>query len=203
MAVLLVLAGPSGVGKGTIVRELLDRDPSIWYSISATSRPPRTGEVDGHDYRFLSRADFESLIAEGGFLEWFDVFGDLKGTPRAPVQKHLAAGDDVILEIDVQGALAVRASFPDAVLVFVRPPSREVQRERLVNRGTETSEAIDRRLDEAEAEESLAGRFDAVVVNDRLEPAVEQVAAILSGHRNRGRPPGPGSPAPATPAKGD
>jgi guanylate kinase len=186
VAVLLVLAGPSGVGKGTIVRELLDRDPRLWYSISATSRPPRPGEVDGRDYRFLTRSDFESLVAEGGFLEWFDVYGDLKGTPRAPVEKHLAAGDDVLLEIDVQGALAVRESFPDAVLVFVRPPSRDAQRERLANRGTDTHETIDRRLAEAEAEEALADRFDAVVVNDRLEPAVEQVAAILAGHRNPG-----------------
>jgi len=192
LSILLVLAGPSGVGKGTIVRELLERDPSLWYSISATSRPPRPGEVDGRDYRFLSRSDFESLIAEGGFLEWFDVYGDLKGTPRAPVQKHLAAGDDVLLEIDVQGALAVRKAFPEAVLVFVRPPSREAQRERLERRGTDTPETIDRRLAEAEAEEALAERFDAVVVNDSLEPAVEQVAAILTGHRN-----------PAPPAKGD
>jgi guanylate kinase len=137
-------------------------------------------------------------VAEGGFLEWFDVYGDLKGTPRAPVQKHLAAGDDVLLEIDVQGALAVRASFPEAVLVFVRPPSRAAQRERLANRGTDSSETIDRRLAEAEAEEALADRFDAVVVNDRLEPAVDQVAAILSGHRKPGA-----HPRPAPPAKGD
>jgi guanylate kinase len=203
VAVLLVLAGPSGVGKGTIVRELLDRDPSIWYSISATSRSPRPGEVDGRDYRFLARADFESLVAEGGFLEWFDVYGDLKGTPRAPVQKHLAAGDDVLLEIDVQGALAVRERFPEAVLVFVRPPSREAQRERLERRGTDAAATIDRRLAEAAAEEALADRFDAVVVNDRLEPAVEQVAAILAGHRNPGAPTEPGTPAPGTPAKGD
>ncbi len=192
LAVLLVLAGPSGVGKGTIVRELLERDPGVWYSISATSRPPRPGEIDGRDYRFLAREEFESLVAEGGFLEWFDVYGDLKGTPRAPVQKHLAAGDDVLLEIDVQGALAVRESFPDAVLVFVRPPSREAQRERLLSRGTDAPEVIDRRLAEAAAEEALADRFDAVVVNDRLEQAVDRVAAILAGHRT-----------PAPPAKGD
>ena len=138
-------------------------------------------------------------MAEGGFLEWFDVYGDLKGTPRAPVQKHLAAGDDVLLEIDVQGALAVRESFPEAVLVFVRPPSREAQRGRLVKRGTDDPETIDRRLAEAAAEEALADRFDAVVVNDRLERAVEQVAAILVGHRD----PGAAPRAPAPPAKGD
>ncbi len=112
------------------------------------------------------------------------------------MQKHLAAGDDVLLEIDVQGALAVRDAFPEAVLVFVRPPSREAQRERLERRGTDTAATIDRRLAEAEAEEALADRFDAVVVNDRLEPAVEQVAAILTGHRNPHRTPAP-------PAKGD
>jgi len=115
------------------------------------------------------------------------------------VQKHLAAGDDVLLEIDVQGALAVRESFPEAVLVFVRPPSREAQRGRLVKRGTDDPETIDRRLAEAAAEEALADRFDAVVVNDRLERAVEQVAAILVGHRD----PGAAPRAPAPPAKGD
>lgn len=184
MAVLLVLAGPSGVGKGTIVSELLSRDPSIWYSISATSRAPRPGEVDGRDYRFMSRDEFTELVDHGGFLEWFDVYGDLKGTPRAPVDKHLAAGDDVLLEIDVQGALAVQESFPDAVLVFVKPPTKELLRERLEGRGTDSAETIERRLANAEAEEALSDRFDAVVVNDDLGAAVEQVAAILAGHRD-------------------
>jgi guanylate kinase len=126
------------------------------------------------------------------------VFGHRYGTPEAPVRKHLAAGDDVLLELDVQGALAIKAAFPEAVLVFVRPPSRTVQRARLRQRGKDSPDTIDRRLAEADAEEALADRFDAVVVNDRLEPAVDQVAAILAGHRDPGAPAEPG-----TPAKGD
>ncbi len=182
-AILLVIAGPSGVGKGTIVGRLLERDPSLWYSVSATTRPPRDDEVDGRDYIFLSRDDFERLRAEAGFLESFDVYGDLKGTPRAPVEEHLAAGDDVLLEVDVQGALSVKEAFPDAVLVFVRPRSREVQRQRLLGRGQDDPEAVERRLAEAEAEEAQAVRFDHVIVNDDADRAAEEVAAILEAHR--------------------
>src|SRR3954454_7199997 len=132
---LLVVAGPSGVGKGTIVERLLARVPGLWESVSYTTRPPRPGEVDGVDYHFVSRDEFEALRDAGGFLEWFEVFGDLKGTPRGPVEERLAADADVLLEIDVQGALAVREQFPDAVLVFVRPPSLDVLRTRLEGRG--------------------------------------------------------------------
>jgi guanylate kinase len=171
------------VGKGTIVRRLLELDPSLWLSVSATTRAPRPGEDDGRDYRFLTRAEFERLRDGGGFLESFDVYGDLKGTPRAPVEEHLAAGRDVLLEIDVQGALAVREAFPEAVLVFVRPPSREVQRERLLGRGQDDPEAVERRLAAAEAEEALADRFDHVLVNDDAGRAAEELAAILETHR--------------------
>jgi guanylate kinase len=171
------------VGKGTIVRRLLARDLNLWFSVSATTRPRREGEVDGRDYRFLSREEFERLRAEGGFLESFDVYGDLKGTLRVPVEEHLAAGDDVLLELDVQGAMAVKEAFPDAVLVFVRPPSREVQRQRLLGRGQDHSEAVELRLAAAEAEEAQAGRFDHVVVNDDANRAAEEVAAILAKHR--------------------
>jgi guanylate kinase len=179
-----VLAGPSGVGKGTIIRELLAREPGLWYSVSATTRPRRPGEVDGRDYLFMSRDDFVRLRDAGGFLEWFEVFGDLKGTPRAPVEEHLAAGDDVLLELDVQGAMAIRAAYPDAVLVFVKPPSRAEQRRRLLARGGDDPDEIERRLAEADAEEALAPRFDAVVVNDDLDRAVEEVAAILDRNRS-------------------
>ena len=182
---LVVIAGPSGVGKGSIVRRLLELDHRLWFSVSLNTRPPRPGEVDGVDYWFVDRDEFVRLRDEGGLLEWFQVYDDLKGTPRAPVDQHLAAGDDVILELDVQGARAVRAAFPEAVLVFVKPPSRSVQRERLFARDPHVDPAVlERRLDQAEDEERQASDFDAVVVNDDLTLAVEQVAAILRGRRD-------------------
>ena len=186
---LLVLAGPSGVGKGTIVRKLLELEPRLWFSVSATTRPRRAGETDGKDYLFLDRREFERIRDEGGFLEWFDVYGDLKGTPRAPVDEHLDAGDDVLLEVDVQGALAVREKYPDAVLVFVKAPSREEQRRRLLERGQDDPEAIERRLARAEEEEQAAARFDAVIVNDDADRAAREVAAILESHREARPPP--------------
>jgi guanylate kinase len=171
------------VGKGTIVRKLLDRDPRLWFSVSATTRPRRESEVDGVDYLFLDRLEFERLRDAGGFLEWFDVYGDLYGTPRAPVEEHLVVGDDVVLEVDVQGALAVRDEYPDALLVFVKAPSRDEQQRRLVERGQDDPDALERRLAEAEAEESAADRFDAAIVNDDADRAADDVAAILGAHR--------------------
>ena len=170
------------------MRKLLARDPHLWFSVSATTRPRRQGEVHGREYLFLARAEFERLRDAGGFLEWFDVYDDLKGTPRAPVEEHLAAGDDVLLEVDVQGALAVKDAFPDAVMVFVKAPSREEQRRRLLERGQDDPEAIERRLAQAGEEEALADRFDAVVVNDDADRAAGEVAAILAGQR-RATPP--------------
>jgi len=179
--VLLVLAGPSGVGKGTIVAALRRRHPELWESVSYTTRAPRPEEVDGVDYHFVSRPAFEALRDADGFLEWFEVFGDLKGTPRAPVVERLAAGVDVLLEIDVQGALKVKREFPDALLVFVKPPSPEELARRLTERGTETAADLERRLAAAAAEEARAPEFDAVVVNDDLERVVGEVAGILAG----------------------
>ncbi len=178
---LLVIAGPSGVGKGTIVARLRELVPELWESVSYTTRDPRPDEVDGVDYCFVTREEFESLRDADGFLEWFEVFGDLKGTPRGPVAEHLAGGDDVLLEIDVQGALKVRQQFPEAVLVFVRPPSLEDLRARLEGRGTETEAALIRRLAEAEGELAQASEFDHVVVNDDVERVVGEVAGILAG----------------------
>jgi guanylate kinase len=181
--ILLVLAGPSGVGKGTIGKQLLARDPSLRWSVSATTREPRPGEVDGVDYRFVSREEFERLRDAGGFLEWFEVYGQLKGTPRDQVERRLRDGEDVLMEVDVQGAMAVRDQVPDALLVFVRAPSREVQRERLVERGSDDDEQLARRIERASAEEALADRFDAVVINDDADAAVSEVAAILESRR--------------------
>ncbi len=151
--------------------------------MSATTRPARPGEVEGRDYLFLDRATFEKWQEHGEFVESFEVFGHCYGTPKRPMVEHLAAGDDVVLEIDVQGAMAVRKAFPQAVLVFLRPPSREVQRERLLARAGDALDTIERRLAKADAEEAMASEFDLVVVNDDLEAAVEQVAAILESRR--------------------
>jgi guanylate kinase len=180
----LVLAGTSGAGKGTIGSRLRASDPRLHWSVSWTTRPPRAGEVEGVDYHFVTREAFERLRDAGGFLEWFEVYGDLKGTPVEYVRRELDAGHDVMLEIDVQGALAVKRALPEALLVFVQAPSREEQRRRLEARGSETPESIDRRLDRAEAEERTgAEEFDAVVVNDDVDRAVSRVAAILSARR--------------------
>jgi guanylate kinase len=170
---------------------LLEREPGLEWSVSANSRPARPGEVDGVDYHFVSREEFERLRDEGGFLEWFEVYGQLKGTPRGPVEAALDAGRDVLLEIDVQGALAVREQYPDALLVFLRAPDAAAQEARLRGRDTDDPEQLARRLATAREEEALATRFDAVVVNDAVERAVDEVAAILEARR--------AAPPPATP----
>lgn len=186
---LVVVAGPSGAGKGTIVRRLLELNPELHFSVSMTTRAPRPGEIDGREYRFVSHDEFLRVRDAGGFLEWFEVYGDLKGTPRAAVERELAAGHDVLLEIDVQGARAVKEQFPDALLIFVKPPSREVQRRRYLERHRDDPNFdpadLERRLGEADAEEALVDDFDAVVVNDDLERAVEDVAAILTRRRSQ------------------
>jgi guanylate kinase len=161
----------------------------LWLSVSATTRPPRPGEIDGRDYVFLDPVTFEKWDETGEFVESATVYDRRYGTPRRALEERLAAGDDVLLEIDIQGALTVQGAFPEAVLVFLRPPSREVQGQRLEGRASDAPSEIARRLAEAEAEEAMAARFNHVVVNDDLETAVAEVAAILAGHR---APRGPG-----------
>jgi len=178
---LFVLSGPSGVGKGTVSKRLRSSVPNLWLSVSWTTRARRPAEVDGVDYEFVTKEQFEAERDAGGFYEWFEVFGDLKGTPRRPVEERLAAGMDVLLEIDVQGALKVKGLEPSAVLIFLMPPSGEELRRRLESRGTETPEALERRLDAAAAEEAQASEFHHVVVNDDLERVVAEVTGILSG----------------------
>ena len=186
--VLVVLAGTSGAGKGTIGRRFLDRHPDVRWSVSWTTRPPRPGEVEGVDYHFVTREEFERLRDAGGFLEWFEVYGDLKGTPRQFVVDALEAGHDVLLELDVHGSLAVREALPSALLVFVKAPSREEQRRRLEERGADDPEAMERRLARAELEEALAAeQFDAVIVNDDVGRAVGELAAIVEARRNGSR----------------
>jgi guanylate kinase len=185
--VLVVLAGTSGAGKGTIGARLRASDPDLHWSVSWTTRARRTDEREGVDYHFVTRAEFEALRDAGGFLEWFEVYGDLKGTPIAYVRNELDAGHDVMLEVDVQGALAVKRALPEALLVFVRAPNRQEQRRRLEARGSETAESIARRLDRAEAEERIGTEeFDSVVVNDQVDRATGEVAAILRARRTEG-----------------
>lgn len=167
------------MGKGTVVRRVLELQPELVLSVSATTRNPRPGEVEGRDYRFVSDEAFDALIGEGAFLEWAEVFGERYGTPRGPVEEALAAGRDVILEIDVQGARMVRDRMPDAVLVFLVPPSEEELARRLRSRGTETGEALERRLEAAKLEMAEASWFDHVVVNEVIDEAAGEVIAII------------------------
>ena len=186
--VLVVLAGTSGAGKGTLGRRLREQDPSLRWSVSWTSRAPRPGERDGVDYHFVSREAFERLRDDGGFLESFEVYGDLKGTPRQYVVDSLAEGHDVLVEIDVNGALAVREQIPEAMLVFVCAPSREEQRRRLETRAADDPDAIERRLARAGAEEAVAReRFDVMIVNDDVDRAAAELAAIVKHRRSDDR----------------
>jgi guanylate kinase len=188
--VLLVLAGTSGAGKGTVGARLRADDPALQWSVSWTTRAPRPGEREGVDYHYVDRETFERVRADGGFLEAFEVYDDLKGTPKQFVVDQLEAGHDVMLEIDVQGALAVKRALPEALLVFVRTSDREEQRRRLVGRGTEDPEVVQRRLDAAAEEERIGEtEFDAVVVNDDLDQAVSELAAILENRRKSGGTP--------------
>jgi guanylate kinase len=179
-----VIAGPSGVGKGTLVRRVLERHPGIRLSISVTTRPPRPGERDGVDYSFVSDSRFDELVSQGALLEWAWVVGHRSGTPAEPVEGELAEGHDVILEIDVQGARQVRERIPGAVLVFLAPPSMAELERRLRSRGTEDEEMLAVRLATAQAEVSETGWFDHVVVNDRLSEATAQVEAIIQSSRS-------------------
>jgi guanylate kinase len=176
---LTVLSGPSGVGKGSVVAEIRRKHPQVWLSVSATTRAPRPGEVEGVQYHFVDRAEFERLVAAGEMLEWAEYAGNLYGTPRAPVVERLAAGTYALLEIELQGARQVRAAMPEAQLVFLAPPSREELARRLVGRGTEDESAIAARLDAAEVEMAAACEFDVVVVNDTVEHAAEELVRLL------------------------
>jgi guanylate kinase len=175
-----VISGPSGVGKGTVVRRLLELRPDLVLSVSCTTRAPRPGEEEGRDYRFVSEDEFRRLIEEGAFLEWAEIYGDHRsGTLLAPVAEALAQENDVILEIDVQGAAKVRKRIPDSVLIFLAPPSNEELTRRLQRRRTETDQQLSRRLAAAQGELRQAGWFDHVVVNDDVDRAAGEVAAII------------------------
>lgn len=175
---LFVVAGPSGAGKGTLIEELLKRYPSANLSVSATTRKPRPGEADGVQYYFLDEEGFRELAGKGMFLEWAEVHGNLYGTPREKVERELARGRDVILEIDVQGARQVREKIDDAVTIFVYTPTLEVLEERLRRRGTEDQDELERRLRNALEENKEKDDYDYAVLNDQLHRAVEELCAI-------------------------
>ena len=178
-----MISGPSGAGKGTVIALVNQRLEHVVRSVSATTRAPRPGEEEGREYFFLERAAFESGVAAGGFLEWVEYSGHLYGTLRADVEAKLAGGDDVILEIELTGARAVRKSMPAVVTVFIAPPSMAELSQRLRGRGTEPDEVIARRLQIAEMEVAAAGEFDHVVVNDDAQRAAAEVAAIIAERR--------------------
>lgn len=177
---LVVYTGASGVGKGTIMKRLLQRNPNIRLSVSATTRKPREGEVDGREYYFVSRDRFEQMIAEDGFLEHAEYVGNCYGTPKAPVFRMLDEGVDVFLEIEVKGFLQVKQAYPDCVSIFIMPPSFEELKQRLTNRGTEPSEVIAERLRTALQELTYSNRFDHVVVNDDVERAADEILTIIA-----------------------
>jgi guanylate kinase len=179
----IVVAAPSGAGKTTVCRRLVAGDPRLVFSVSHTTRPRRTGESQGVDYHFVSRAEFEKLAAAGAFLEWAEYSGNLYGTSWAAIEAPLGAGRDVLLEIEVQGARQVRSRLADARLIFLLPPSMAVLVHRLEQRGTDSPEQIAARLDTARQELAAVEEFDYAVVNDDLERCIESVLAILAAER--------------------
>jgi guanylate kinase len=187
---LVVVTGPSGVGKGTVLRCVLERVAGAEMSVSATTRPARHDEVDGVHYHFLDAEEFHALVAADGLLEWATYLDRYYGTPVRPVQERVAAGAVVILEIELEGARQVRRRVPDALQVFLAPPSMDELERRLRTRGTETEEQIQRRLQIAEVEYEAREEFDEVVVNDDVEVACERIVSLIRDARRGGRVPG-------------
>ena len=182
---LIVISGASGTGKGTVCKELLARERGVAFSVSATSRAPREGEQDGREYYFRTRAEFEAMIAEGAFLEYADVYGNYYGTPLAPIEARRSAGEDILLEIDTQGALNVMERCPDGTFIFLLPPSLEELRRRITGRGTESEESLARRLAAAQDEIRLGRRYRYAVLNDTVEDATARIQTILAAERLR------------------
>lgn len=182
---LILISGPSGTGKGTVCDLLRQKHPEISYSISATTRQPRPGEQDGVNYYFYSREKFQEMISKGQLLEWAEVYGNFYGTPKQQVIDRLEAGEDILLEIDTQGALNVMKLMPDGLFIFLLPPSLEELASRLKGRGTETEESLKRRLGAAVDEIKLAKKYRYVVINDQVEKAQEKIANIIEAEHHR------------------
>ena len=182
---LIIISGPSGSGKDTVLKKLFEKMPEIEFSISSVSREMREGEVQGEKYNFITRAEFEKMIVEDALLEYNVYCDNYYGTPKAPVEKCIASGGEIILEVDVNGAANVRKNCPDNFSVFIAPPSFEVLRNRLFNRGTETAEVIEKRLAQAKNELDRAKEYDYIVVNDELDVAVEELKNIILSERHK------------------
>ena len=182
---LIVISGPSGVGKGTVCALLRKKMPQLVYSVSVTTRKPRKGERDGVNYFFKTVQEFKQMIQQGELIEWAQYVGNYYGTPRKFVEETLEQGRDVILEIDVQGALQVKKMYPNAVFIFLLPPTMEDLRKRIKNRGTENPDVLDRRLQEASKEYQFLNRYDYVVINDEVEQACNRIQAIIEAEHFR------------------
>ena len=176
--ILIVISGFSGVGKGTVVKRLVN-DYGYSLSVSATTREPREGEVDGREYYFKTKEEFENLIDYNGFIEWAQYVDNYYGTPRAFVEKELAAGHNVILEIEVQGAMHIKEQYPDAVLIFISAPSASALKERLIGRGTESAEVIEKRMKRAVEESDDMNQYEYIIINDDLDCCVETVHGVI------------------------
>lgn len=183
--ILFVVSSPSGGGKGTLIQRMLNKVSSLSYSISFTTRTPRNGEVDGREYFFVTREKFEQMVAANEFLEWAPVHGKLYGTARNQVLREISAGRDIVLEVDVQGAASIRALVPDSVSVFILPPSFDVLRQRLLDRGTDSPEELDLRLRNAPTELRDYEAFQYLIINDDVERASDQLSAIVHAERAR------------------
>ena len=181
--ILFVLSGPSGAGKGTICQELLRQIPNLQYSVSATTRKPRLGETNGINYWFKEKEEFEEMIQNNMLLEWAEVYGNYYGTPKEQVLKVLKSGKNVVLEIDPQGAMQVKEKFPEGVFIYILPPSLDELAARITKRGTDTKESIKKRLAAATEEIQYALKYDYVVVNDKVESAVENITTIISAEK--------------------
>ncbi|MGN1370119.1 MAG: guanylate kinase [Aristaeellaceae bacterium] len=181
---LLVISGPSGTGKGTLIERLMEADKSLVFSVSATTRAPRPGEINGVHYHFVTDAEYDQLVADNAFVEHATVHGNRYGTLRSEVYERLARGENVVLDIDVQGALNVIASEKEKVSIFILPPSMKVLRERLIGRGTETEEAVERRLHNAVWEISQRDQYDYQVVNNDLEECLHTLQAIIEAEKH-------------------
>lgn len=182
---MIILSAPSGTGKTTLRRELLKRDSRVRYSVSATTRPKRSEEQDGADYLFISEAEFDELIDKDGLLEWEEVYGHRYGTPRARVEELLERGHDVVMDLDIKGALHVKRLYPTCVTIFLLPPSLEELRRRLETRGQDAKEVVQARLDQAASEMKRAVEFNYVVENDTLDHTVHILSAIVEAERAR------------------